>query len=920
MLRYFLPVGELERYVEQKRQKLISAELQVKSTITLCQLHVTGSSIEGLSVPPYKMRGAESSSAELDPTKYSGSPFVTSSDVDVMAEVCSLPVELSPKDGRLFLDEASASHVGYASVVLHGDSDTYEQTRPVSLLCETLEGSDAVQLLSNEAVKEELACVAESHAERDGHVVHRTGPAINIDPIYTPQNFLDITTDFDLVPALPLQGHPNAFRKWLLRVNRNCVHWPSTELRQEIELYARCFLVGTGHVSSMDRRLEWRLSFSDPERRLAQSLTITQRKVYLLLKLIQKCFLKQPKVVVTYHLKTLLYWELEQSHPRDWREETVFERFLLLLDRLEGCLETCDIPSYFYPENNLISHADPTDVLKALSIVRQIRENPLAYLYEMDSQLWFGFSTLMPLKELHSPVVVAVHSEASEDELRLSLASCLLRQACFGTARDLQWLPRLADLLRDSAVLKNGITFQDASEPDVAESTTESKPGDQGQLTHTDWLKMAVVIVFSTLLLDEHAWLKALIGVAKLPGVEGYTKLMELALKEMIPHIPEWCSQQLLPTRGHPSPPMDPMMAMKLFKMSFLEAQQAKEQRSLQESLKLPAHVNSGSSSAESSGANLQLPTVSSTDDKGRHKNPLKREAKVEWQLNRREPSRLSKAEHQASSEHAEKASQENASGDICVAAQTSRREHDEAALPHFLRETVHPIAQIASLASEEASTTDGSDASSTNDKAPSAAGLTVSMLFRHIYGSAPEFLGPLHSPVLDLIGWLRQRHQYRMACRCMLWLHHLTVRYGGWGHEDLDVVVDIKLSPLFLDSLDASVRYVFTSSETCRAAVLPLTTFLFCVVMNDDDKFRSNVVGTDIGSVHLSTLDRVIEAAAEGRQEVNDELRWTTAVMKLGVWKMLGRDVEVPLRRVARFRGFTRGKEAYLLLKRNGL
>ena len=63
---------------------------------------------------------------------------------------------------------------------------------------------------------------------------------------------------------------------------------------------------------------EWKTSFSVAENKLGASISPVQRHVIVLLKIIKKFYF--PKVVSTYCLKTIMFWEC-QNRPREfWKE------------------------------------------------------------------------------------------------------------------------------------------------------------------------------------------------------------------------------------------------------------------------------------------------------------------------------------------------------------------------------------------------------------------------------------------------------------------------------------------------------------------------------------------------------------------------------------------------------------------------
>ncbi|XP_045201862.2 uncharacterized protein LOC123555263 isoform X2 [Mercenaria mercenaria] len=103
-----------------------------------------------------------------------------------------------------------------------------------------------------------------------------------------------------------------------------CGSWPSEADAWKVRYYAKqshnvhlirhsvqtgCFLVPTGHSSSQNERLEWRISTSMAERYIMFNMNITQIKCYVLLKMIMKTFIVPdfPDTVSSFHCKTVFF-------------------------------------------------------------------------------------------------------------------------------------------------------------------------------------------------------------------------------------------------------------------------------------------------------------------------------------------------------------------------------------------------------------------------------------------------------------------------------------------------------------------------------------------------------------------------------------------------------------------------------------
>ena len=121
---------------------------------------------------------------------------------------------------------------------------------------------------------------------------------------------------------------------------------------------------------------EWKTSFSVAENKLGESVSPVQRHVMVLLKMIKKCYF--PKVISTYCLKHLLFWESERKQGVFWREDNSANCLLLILDRLQECLKAHRLPHFFIPASNILQYEDPSKMNEAAAIVSEVRRNILS--------------------------------------------------------------------------------------------------------------------------------------------------------------------------------------------------------------------------------------------------------------------------------------------------------------------------------------------------------------------------------------------------------------------------------------------------------------------------------------------------------------------------------------------------------------
>lgn len=189
-------------------------------------------------------------------------------------------------------------------------------------------------------------------------VVDQGGPAVNVSAFVREGG----GAMFDMALCLSFPYWPAVANDWITRHRPS--GWPSPELVSLI-VKEGCALVPVSPLKSLTG-LEWRISFSSCERKLAQSLSSCQKGCFLIVKGIWRHFLKHPskKGVQSYHLKTAMFWVCEEVSPADWRKDKIGVGALRILQKLYSFLVNMCCPHYLIPENNLFQDIEE-DVLMA---------------------------------------------------------------------------------------------------------------------------------------------------------------------------------------------------------------------------------------------------------------------------------------------------------------------------------------------------------------------------------------------------------------------------------------------------------------------------------------------------------------------------------------------------------------------------
>ena len=194
-------------------------------------------------------------------------------------------------------------------------------------------------------------------------VVDQGGPAVNVSAFVREGG----GAMFDMALCLSFPYWPAVANDWITRHRPS--GWPSPEL-VSLVVKEGCALVPVSPLRSLTG-LEWRISFSSCERKLAQSLSNCQKGCFLIVKGIWRHFLKHPskKGVQSYHLKSAMFWVCEEVSPADWRKHKIGVGALRILQKLYSFLVNMCCPHYLIPENNLFQDIEEDVLMSTLQRV-----------------------------------------------------------------------------------------------------------------------------------------------------------------------------------------------------------------------------------------------------------------------------------------------------------------------------------------------------------------------------------------------------------------------------------------------------------------------------------------------------------------------------------------------------------------------
>ncbi|XP_013417428.2 uncharacterized protein LOC106178685 isoform X1 [Lingula anatina] len=185
--------------------------------------------------------------------------------------------------------------------------------------------------------------------------------------------------------------------------------WPDKGLVHQC-VSAGCYIVPVGPGGLQG--LEWRYSFTAQERLLANSLTLLQKKVHIIMKLIQRhCVLEEfPSTALSsYHLKNVLFWLCEKIPRSHWTEPNIYHLLITFLNEMLGCLVRGCLPHYFVPEGNLFARVPKAHLRQLARSVKKSRNNMIEVLGTLGKKVKFT-----DIYDARSPMFLFIQSLQSQ--------------------------------------------------------------------------------------------------------------------------------------------------------------------------------------------------------------------------------------------------------------------------------------------------------------------------------------------------------------------------------------------------------------------------------------------------------------------------------------------------------------------------
>nr|XP_022305606.1 uncharacterized protein LOC111112416 [Crassostrea virginica] len=158
--------------------------------------------------------------------------------------------------------------------------------------------------------------------------------------------------EYDFADCFACDFWPLSASYWINR----CHSWPDREVVNEI-VRNGCHFVPIDHPLGLHEHEEWRISFSLAEHKLVHSMNQCQFLTYGLLKILKEVIDKQSeetnKLLCSYHMKTVIFWVIQQNAVPLWCPQNLLAGFWVCFKLLLKWVYEGACPNFFIPENNL---------------------------------------------------------------------------------------------------------------------------------------------------------------------------------------------------------------------------------------------------------------------------------------------------------------------------------------------------------------------------------------------------------------------------------------------------------------------------------------------------------------------------------------------------------------------------------------
>ncbi|XP_062612785.1 uncharacterized protein LOC134274520, partial [Saccostrea cucullata] len=159
--------------------------------------------------------------------------------------------------------------------------------------------------------------------------------------------------EFDHASCFVSDFWPPSASSWIDR----CHSWPQPHVVDDI-VKNGCHFVAIGHKLGNHEDHEWRISFSQAEKKLVYIMNHCQFLTYGLLKLILREIINNgvgddDKLLCSYHMKTSVFWVIQQNTIPHWCPQNLLECFWVCFKLIIKWVYEGGCPNFFIPGNNM---------------------------------------------------------------------------------------------------------------------------------------------------------------------------------------------------------------------------------------------------------------------------------------------------------------------------------------------------------------------------------------------------------------------------------------------------------------------------------------------------------------------------------------------------------------------------------------
>ncbi|XP_060576980.1 uncharacterized protein LOC132734293 [Ruditapes philippinarum] len=223
--------------------------------------------------------------------------------------------------------------------------------------------------------------------------------------------------------ALKHPSWPEVASEWGTR-GRN-FGWPGKRIENKIQS-SGCHVTPGAHPKSEDPDVEWEFTFFEAERTLdKEAISSVQRQCFIVFCLLcMECIEK--KAISLRQLKSVLYFTCETTDPQVWRTNKAVCVNKLLDTLLDG-VRNANLPDYFVPKNNTISHLEKEQLMQLDSDISAVRNNTAQFLLNLTDSCAFVniFPFYCNVNELFKPFILNAEEFSKKQEIEKAVRALL---------------------------------------------------------------------------------------------------------------------------------------------------------------------------------------------------------------------------------------------------------------------------------------------------------------------------------------------------------------------------------------------------------------------------------------------------------------------------------------------------------------